>query len=132
LTLRPRGTPNLPLHKSDHYGMIIIVLLCWLGRTPTFMVPINPPFANSQHLDGLKSYRKKPLVLCAFILGVSLNRSFSGLPSKDIKKMFNNHPSLTTKQDVFEHILDATLYRDSQYIGQILEFVYGQAKMLLK
>jgi len=85
LTLRLRGTPSLPLHKSNHYGMIIIVLLCWLGRTPTFMVPITPPFANSQHLDGLKGYRKKPLVLCAFILNLGLNLSFSVLPRKNIK-----------------------------------------------
>ena len=38
------------LHYFDRYDIIKMVLLCWLGRAPTFMVPINPPFANSQHL----------------------------------------------------------------------------------
>jgi len=31
---------------------MVLTLLCWLERVPTFLVPINPPFADySQHLS---------------------------------------------------------------------------------
>ena len=81
------------LHKVDHYDIIINIFLRWLGRTPAYMVPINP------------------LLLTASIWKCFEITSYEhswGLSEESIKRAFNNHPPLPTKQDIFEQIIAFT------------------------
>lgn len=78
------------LHKVDHYDIIIKIFLRWLGRTPAYMVPINP------------------LLLTASIWKCFEITSYEhswGLSEESIKRAFNNHPPLPTKQDIFEQLI---------------------------
>ena len=89
------------LHKVDHYDIIIKIFLRWLGRTPAHMVPINP------------------LLLTASIWKCFEITSYEhswGLSEESIKRAFNNHPPLPTKQDVFEQIVKFSI--SEQYIEE--------------
>ena len=57
----------------------------------------------------LKAVFEKIYVKDRSIVDVKLNPPFSILLQKDIEKLFKDHPSLPTKEDVFEQIIDFTL-----------------------
>jgi len=65
------------------------------------------------------------------IIDVKLNPPFSFLLKKDIEKMFKNHPSGGTKEDVFEQIVSFTLSERYMAVKRLVDLLVERAKSFL-
>jgi hypothetical protein len=63
------------------------------------------------------------------IVDVELNPPFAILLRKDLERLFKNHPSPPTKEDVFEHIIDFTLSEQYAKIKLLVKILLEKAKV---
>jgi len=76
---------------------------------------LHQRFNYEQRKNLLKAVFERIYVQNRAIADVKLNPPFSFLLKNDIEKVFKNHPSGRTKEDVFEQIINFTL--SEQYMG---------------
>lgn len=79
----------------------------------------------------LKAVFEKIYVKDRSIVDVKLNPPFSILLQKGLERLFKNHPSLPTKEDIFEQIVDFTLSEQCLSVNGLVEPLEGKAESFL-
>jgi DNA invertase Pin-like site-specific DNA recombinase len=92
---------------------------------------LHQKFNYEQRKNLLKAVFEKIYVKDKSIVDVKLNPPFSIFLQKDLEKLFKNHPSLPTKEDVFEQILDFTLSEHYLAVKGLIEFLTEKAVSFL-
>jgi hypothetical protein len=75
---------------------------------------------------------KKIYVQNKAIADVKLNPPFSFFLQKDIEKVFKNHPSVPTKEDVFEQMVGFTLSERYTAVKELVGLLLKKARPFLE
>lgn len=97
----------------------------------SMLLYLHQKFNYEQRKNLLKAVFEKIYVQNKAIADVKLNPPFSFLLKKDIEKVFKNHPSLPTKEDVFEQVVVFTLSERYTPVKSLIDLLVEKAKPLL-
>lgn len=86
----------------------------------SMLLPLHQRFDYGERKSLLRAVFEKIYVEDKKIVAVEFTPPFKVLLGEDLRRSFKDHPSEATKEDVFEHILEAVSYgRNTPVIGAI-------------
>ncbi|MFQ5962664.1 MAG: recombinase family protein [Candidatus Scalinduaceae bacterium] len=92
----------------------------------SMLLYLHQRFNYEQRKNLIKAVFDKIYVQNKAIVDVKLNSPFSFLLKEDIGRVFENHPTGVTKEDVFEQIINFTLSEQYMVIKGLVESLVGK------
>jgi len=93
---------------------------------------LHKRFNYEQRKNLLRAIFEKIYVQNKAIVDVKLNPPFSFFLQKDIEKVFKDHPSVPTKEDVFEQMVDFTLSERYTVVKELVGLLLEKTRPFLE
>ena len=98
----------------------------------SMLLYLHQRFNYEQRKNLLRAVFEKIYVQNKAIADVKLNPPFSFFLQKDIEKVFKNHPSVPTKEDVFEQMVGFTLSERYTAVKELVGLLLKKARPFLE